>query len=573
MRNLLKHIYRPAVTLFIACAALLLSCTKEPAPGGEPGGDPEETVYISLGINAGDGVKNTKSDPGQTGNLEYQIDTVRMVLYGPDDKVHYAFNFSIRSNPVANTYDFIEGDGVSAEYGHDLYSSSIGEQNFVTYARKVARNDYKMLIILNGISMKDQGQVPTLNRMNRANSKSANIFDITEVGQPLSRLLEPVEIDPDSLFSNITRTRSQSVPTNASILMTNYQGLVTVKAEQLGSSIQNANENPIFVRVERYLAKIIVTTLNDDGVIGLAGDAASSGKAAVQNGGSWATNCTNKWTYWMRRLAPEIRADGTVDYNDLEVPNYDPDVTPSRINLYAWDPNFENMSDANGGSASERRSNFHYIAYSDRSPSTNNLHSDNAEYVLENTSAHDDHDDTKTSVIVQLKFTPDTDRANFDYDGYFIFPNNFGNDELITFMEMLDYIADPGTIPATFPGLGDAINNIQAAGIDMQNMINGSVTYGFDMFNLKYYYDYTHFYTVPIVHYNDYTGGVDPETAYGRYGVVRNNVYTVRIRSVSGPGAPSPYGYPAYLSYNISVMPWMKHAQGEDIGSPVKPVP
>ena len=54
---------------------------------------------------------------------------------------------------------------------------------------------------------------------------------------------------------------------------------------------------------------------------------------------------------------------------------------------------------------------------------------------------------------------------------------------------------------------------------------------------------------------------------FGRYGVVRNNVYNITVRSILGPGEPviekpvEPNDDPAYISADVNVLPWSVRTQ------------
>lgn len=585
MRTALRHILsKLATTLALAACISLVStsCTSDPEDNGKPGvGGKEEKAYLSFRLTTGHtesgdrNISRMSIGDNDYNDADYRVDTVRVVLYGPDDLVHYTFDFSIKSTLSDEDHpDFMEGDFVDPVYGHDLYSSSLASDettSFVTYARKVAENDYRMLVIVNGAGRMEEGAATR--SMGRSDTYT-NIYDLTNPGQAMSLLYEPVRRDKEFFFENVLRGRSIHIPQNSSIMMTNYQDLIYVKAEQLGNSIQDANENPIFARVERYLAKIIVTTANEDGSIELRGDV-SNGQITYER--SWALDCTNKWFYWMRQMAPMIEKNGT--QGSYETVNYDP-ATPltkdTRLRMYAIDPNFDGLSSHNGGTQQQKRKQFNYLQYDNEYSGSylgNNF--DSEEYILENTMAPDEqYPDVMTKVLIQLQLSPDIDIVTSPYDGYFTFENNSGTETIITRLDMESYLADQNNIPAHFqPGLETAINNIRADGeVDIDNIFYGSVDSGFDLHGLKYYHQCHHYFMVPIRHYDDFEGYTGTEgMEYGRYGVVRNNIYKVKIRSVSGPGSPD-ISSPAFLAADIGITPWLRHAQEEDLGSGVKPV-
>lgn len=73
-------------------------------------------------------------------------------------------------------------------------------------------------------------------------------------------------------------------------------------------------------------------------------------------------------------------------------------------------------------------------------------------------------------------------------------------------------------------------------------------------------------YRVPVKHFQPGPGETSPQkNTYGYFGVVRNNVYTLTITSLNGPGSNvvEPGGY---IGVNVSITPWFRREFNEDLG-------
>jgi hypothetical protein len=94
--------------------------------------------------------------------------------------------------------------------------------------------------------------------------------------------------------------------------------------------------------------------------------------------------------------------------------------------------------------------------------------------------------------------------------------------------------------------------------------------------NIKFYKGGVCYYTVLIRHFNDVLASWNGSLpyVYGRYGVVRNNIYKITINSIKRPGEPivtpptrtNPDDeLDSYLSFDVTVMPWLVRTQQVDL--------
>ncbi len=92
---------------------------------------------------------------------------------------------------------------------------------------------------------------------------------------------------------------------------------------------------------------------------------------------------------------------------------------------------------------------------------------------------------------------------------------------------------------------------------------------------LSYNIDGVNYYRVPLRHFNNET---QPEAmAYGRFGVVRNNVYELTVGSIVGPGRvtidPDPEipdeWIAGFISVRLQILPWILRVYDQPIGEQV----
>lgn len=524
MNDKMKHIHYYITQLFLWAGLFFISCSDEVSLSSEG----KEVVidqgngFISINVSA-DAGDEENTDAGS--DSERKVNAVRVVLYDatlPEEEtvVKYAFDFHISSNPTQT--GFVETERDEDDQPH-LYVSK-GKDRFVTYAREVEKQDYYMLVIINPNGYKPQIAVRASEEQERYDLRI-----ITAVGESLSRFEEAIQIDGNAWLSH---TRYGSIAATNHFIMTNHQGLIHVKAQDLGKTPDQANTNPIPVSVERMVAKIYVD---------------KSAQFKVKPDGAqvsdfrWGLDCTNKKTYWMRKMT-YIRSENGIA-SEMEKQG-----VGSRADFYAEDPNF-------AGYSSQSKENlwpeFYYLS---SSPYLSHQLGE-FQYTLENTMQADEQDEhVMTSVIVSCTYAPPGFELGTSYFRY--------NGVAISQEQILHYeTANSSAIPPSLSGIKEDISKLEANGGSINNP-----PASFNSCNIEFFKDGINYYRIPIQHFDL------PEEAgkkgYGRYGVVRNNLYNITINSLTGPGSIDGGAVSYYISANVTVLPWMKRTQSNDVGDP-----
>ncbi|MCD8176182.1 MAG: Mfa1 family fimbria major subunit [Tannerellaceae bacterium] len=282
-------------------------------------------------------------------------------------------------------------------------------------------------------------------------------------------------------------------------MMLNHQGLIQVDAENdFYDTKKEAEANPVPVIVERVLAKISVTGSN----IKLPEGVTYRGQIL------WDVDLLNRKTYWMREAAK--KADGTEEvFGDTDYENW-----------YAEDPNFRSYSTLN---QAELDKEFIYVdAYRDI---FNSLGFE--AFALENTmSTTDQTANVTTSVVIRLQYLLlELDWQNAHFFQY--------NGTVIPHTLFSTYVQNPSLIPDNISELKIIIPQIiSETGYDLSRP--DAIPESFSKYGLNFHKEGICFYRIPIRHFNN--SQVPQPMGYGRYGIVRNNSYTINITGINGPG-------------------------------------
>jgi len=501
---------------------------------------------------------STNADPASATPADYEV--VR------------AFDFLIKSVPRNDEGEFIPGyeewdadqfpeyfNDTGYPHGEHLYQSTTASDDdyFITWARKVPRRDYKMLILVNADD--SESSVPTFASATigtRAMPENMKVWANTSPGRKLSEFLAAATINTDFAGFNL-----QNIETDYGFVMTNSMGLVDVPAASLATSVDGAHANPFPVAVDRVVAKVVVK-----------GDHQywSLPEGATLGNVKWGINNYNTKFYWMRRQTNIVDTSfgaggvGALE-TDIYPDPYLPSTTIQRASIYAEDPNFEGIS----GNSSLVEANFLKVDIYNYYAIPHYLDPDGYEYeyVLENTMAGDEqYEDVMTSVIVSAVYAPQGFALNEGYLQY--------NSILVSENDALDYYWGRVPVPAELTGIVEAMQSASET-VDYETswskvyllQIYDTYMYpsrGFSHHGLNYYYEGICYYNIPIRHAG---GSIDDHNRYyyGNYGVVRNNIYTIEINGINGPGSPE-VGGKGYISAEISIMDWSTHENIVDIG-------
>ena len=379
---------------------------------------------------------------------------------------------------------------------------------FTTKAEGVVSQEYQMLAIVNPTSA---------------------VKAATAQGKYLADALTAIETTVDDLKAN-------------GIMMSNDRGLVTVATNQMKTEAQAAEKAPVAVSVDRILAKVFV-----------------GGDPKFENGKltniKWGLNVTNKKTYIFRQFGKTALA-GFPDETATDA--------STRFDRYAKDPNYL---------ASEfNNADFTYLEGKPELKGTFGYNDADGQYCLENTmdAPMQKHQGT-TSFILSGTWTP------AEHDGITFTPGETWYSYMgftFTKAKMLDYkrIIDDNTntkteIDKTPAGFKAALKAALASmNVDAEGDVAASGTFN----GIKAYKDGACYYQTNLIrHFNDTQSSKD--MGYGRYGVVRNNIYKINITKITQPGEPDVVNEKdddhdddptkVFVAFDITINSWIVRTQ------------
>lgn len=529
-----KKISKMLMFLLIGAGLAIGACSKDTTgdngDGGD-GGDPTgPSGYLTIRLTGGVTGRNTinETEPGDPS--ESFVGQLRVVLYDQATrKVAYCWDLDA-SNIDNNGVDLKPFDGydVAKVADADPAPADPTEVRFFMVPRKVVKKDYLMLVIAN---------------------PHPNVLPITEKTQHMSEFEKAAAFSQDAL-KDLFGSKTAKLTDMEWCMMTNARGYVEVREDDIKETPADALKNgvPKEVLLDRIAAK--VTIGGWPMFVNGTGDFSTF---------TWRLDGTNKRSFWMRKLA--ITADGAMEiYHD-----------PRGI-LYAEDPNFDGFSNdrirEGGGSPFPNLDDeFTRIAKADI---TNTMDASSWEFALENTMAADEQwEDVTTRVLLKGNFIPDTFTANESY--YFFQGKAYKHTQIETMLynnlwtgheDLQAAVEADANGPHLFNFV--ASNTGVIAGSEPTESVTSAEGISFYKNGVSYYY-------VLLRHFND---SQKPDAmSYGRYGVVRNNVYKVSVNRISGPGStdiPKPGGpddgEEGWLSADINIQPWyIRDQQVEDL--------
>lgn len=550
MTNFLK--YRMiAATCFLA--AFLASCSQDKIGGGNEAEGAGENGYISLAIRgvAGLGTRAMNIEDGQPS--ESKVSGVLVVLYdAAEGKVAKNLPFAITS------------DGNSAVGGEGLANQGTVKR-FQTIATEVERKNYKLLVVVN---------------------PSEAVKAATAEGKTISDFTKAVVVDD---ITDLTGASKDN------FLMTNWQGLVQVNADQVHPSKERAEDRPIEVNVERAVAKVSV--------------AQPAVGADYFNVEGWTLDVINTKTYWMREPWMAVNQNGSGETTPAESAdvmdrylNYakDPNAAKDQLSPAAWH-SYQAWLATDGSISTKpayRNDDFRFVDIEQPDFKWNGFGDNVYEYVVENTmEAQQQYRDVTTAVIMKITYNPAVSALGAtvgESDPYYVY---YIADKRYVFTPTeLQQAYDQNHLPAPvvdsqdrdiaefFANIDDyyaLLGGNDFAAYAAANNDNSQLRYDFGYFGP----DHVNYYRAPIRHYAD---SEQPTImGYGRFGLVRNNVYKLTVNDVTGPGAaeivpPTPdvpvtpagpeepvgpdeeeYGW---ISTDIQVLEWVVRTQDVVVG-------
>ena len=532
--------------LLLGIAALIFSaCSKDNGPKGD---STDEKAYVAFSI-AMPSAHDTKAEASNVGDADHKdsyvgtaneqaINKIRVVLYTTNGAVKYVFDLKATTN------------GTSAIIGEDVSGTTATASSFISKGREIEVADYSIAVFIN----------PT-----------AAILDATAEGSGTM------------VKTKAAAETTAAALTSGGVLMSNADGFKSVLKASFSNNADAAKAEaaPISINVDRAVAKIFVginagTTL----VCNVPG-------AKLGTSIAWLPNVTNKKTFWVRELAPVV--GGITMETEATL----------RYNRYAKDPNY--VKEIKDWSVADLKKEFNYATNADGANFVGIGYNDaNGLYVLENTMEADgQYTQVTTTAIVRLNFAPkDINLGDswFRYNGMAFSVTEFKALLRQAVEEAVNgNVTEIDGVPVGFKG--HAVGFYQElAGLTGftgtetydETFINNKIALGaFDIkwtgsSYLYYFHEGINYYDILIRHFDNTQ---EPKNlAYGRYGVVRNNIYKLNLESVSGPGRPTIVPTPepgpepgpgptpgpddkvtAFISAKLTVLPWFVRAQNVDL--------
>lgn len=493
---------------------------------------PTEKGYISMSIINSGVASNTRAygDTNDGTADEGKVNSAMVVLYNAaTNKVAYQFILDLTTEGLAGKKDIYEITG----------------SKYTTQPKEVVRKNYKLAVFLN---------------------YPETLVTLTKPGSALSALQDSVSISVENLIGT----------NKDNFLMSNFAGLIDVNNGNIKMTKEEAIGAPVHLYVERAVAKIQV--LLDS----------NFNTSNSTSGLRWQVDVVRKKTYWMRKQTKRLQDDsGSGALIDEEVgidrafrkymyaksPNY------SQISASYWDYQTTVLGKDLGYSKPNSADYYTYIT----DPADVNLlpksksGSGDITYVLENTMVPEEQwEDVTTSILVRVHYQPKGGTAlggalGEDGGTYFVYKNRY----VFSCKEMTAIYA--GTYPgwADFEAKNSDIegfrNYIRSTEVSAKfGGANGDYTLKPDksiqegdlIFRLS---NNLQFYRIPIRHFSD---ALQPAPmSYGRFGVVRNNLYKLTINGVNTLGdleipPKDKIDEGALLSVKFEILPWITRDQG-----------
>lgn len=495
------------LTLFTLCLQCFVSCSKDWV---ELSGDTaKETGWISVNINLPEGFGKDVPSPSST---RAAANSVANGNQG-DTYVGSAGDNGFNSIVLA-IYNFegafVQTITVSAS---DVVGGSFRNNPFKIKAQKIKPGNYY-------------------------------IFAVTNPHDALTGLLAPghtlAELQAAQDGQGPKRSSSKTV------MMMCSTEFVPVVNWRIYSTKAAAEENPLRITLERFVAKIFINLKKGEKV---AAPNALGGKAEFVG---FKLVGVNTKSYFVRRPGKALKASGT---STTDAALTDETVLTPLVNRYAVDPNMEAVTNE-----AERRVHFQ----NDISEQSNGgWDDDSGLFATENTvNADNQKNNQLTHALVTLKYVPKVLPAGTTTWAYYKGVYMSYDQLALKFNE-----ARNGNSTDESMNMPSGWKETVAQLYNNSVKVNNTTAESFDRYGLKFYKDGVCNYLIPIRHFTD---AQQPKlNAYGRYGVVRNHLYKITINSVSGPGTlgdppldDTPADLtPTYISSNITVLPWTQVQQ------------
>ena len=591
-------------TLLLAGAALaaafgLASCQKDINGPDNKAQQEQGDVYASFSITLPNDANLLKAEAGNVGDAadgdtyvgtkaEQFVKDILIVLYDESNTAAYQFDM-VGSNINGTDTQNFAGDSIVGGGGHvNADATQPTATVFTTNAQRIKKGTYTAYVFLN--------------------RNTTNITTNTTVGKPLSELMKAQPF-----------TLSNVVDGAKGIFMSNAKGPLTLTPDDFYPTAAEAEkaDNSINIAVDRAVAKIFVNGSGTGGAIPLSdryGNDLGTGTIT-----KFTVGVQSKSYFYVRQF----------DYTSNSVtrttgmPTEKETATSARGVSYAKDPNMgkgadgvDFSKDPADMSAAEKTALNTNITGADGftypteigTVSTDLLAQTKAAgwadangiYVPENTmNADQQYELCTTQVYFEINYVPNGFSAGDSYVAfkgmYFtiddvgtvkgfkslvteaqnkINETNTDGTQKYTFTEVDELLGVPaGFTEAVATPTGTPGSYTFQWNTDHPNAsaYSGTGAKSFEDNDVKFYLNGLNYYKLMIRHFNNtqvpWASGEPLQ--YGRYGVVRNNIYKLTVTKISGPGeplipTPDPEDPPIpddkddnYVSFEVSINPWL----------------
>lgn len=452
---------------------------------------------------------------------------------------------TVAENKVSSVLvGFYKDDTCSARIDLDAAHSGTASEKFTGTDVADASNGYKLVT--------KAVKVPKI-----ATSDSYDVvvfFNPTE--EVKGRINKGASIEDLKRVSGYDETK---VITTNGIMMSNAKGLVNITGDKLYETKEKAEEaaaNKISVQVERAVAKVFV----NPAIPATATGSIAGAKLALQG---WRLNVTNKKYFPMRVMDQAIKANSV---GSAAATLEDETAASARVDSYAKDPNFDAATTIDND-------NFVYLANLTTLPDfyEAGYDDDKGHYVAENTMSADAQKLRGTTLVVfKVKVTPTINGA--EVDQYVVYKGvAYTVGDFKTRVTNSATTADEENgMPSGFQALVQGFTDGSATGVDA---LNAKIDAGkaFTQDGISLYVDGVNYYQMPIRHFTNEQQAAPMK--YGRYGLVRNNIYKLTINSIKNFGDPEVVNpedenddpETLFIAMSVDLLPWLVRESGYDL--------
>lgn len=538
------------------------SCVVENSQSGIDNKNNEE-VYISMDFSTPSTSAKTKAPTDEEIDAwEHRVNEIWMLLYDEKETLAYKFVWKVQNYNESDPSQLVNFQDKGTE--SVVLSGSAGKLTFTSKAQRVRKINYKMAVL--------------------ANPTQEHFSQIT-TGTTLSALTKVIDGGQQGLSINTFGSYKDDVSSTRLFFMSNANGLITINSNQLQPTEQDAESNPVKVNLDRLLAKVVVKEKTGGVAISTSGVVLDTQKPV-----KWYLDVINKKTFPIRQF--------TFLSGGSEMENEQNSKVAIRERIYAKDPNYELANNAAGDfkklAQGETPVYSNWISTKAQDPALRTY-----QYVFENTmdlaaQSGDNWKNYTTQIIINARLiytellenpsnvNNEADPGRNYYSCVVTRSNNTVAQKVFTHAQAKYWLA------SGFPTSNDPVEEellrlmeakIKEVQADYQSNISGAFNFnaasapGTSESSFSSYKGVTYHplgfnkYAIPVRHFTNSSGASDPrKTVYGYYGIVRNNMYTLVVNSISGPGTGLYDWDSHFMSVQINITPWYRRDfQEEDL--------